>query len=53
MGAGIVPSRSAGTGNEYQVAVLGVKLNATEEVVSNNMFNDPPRKEGMSSSTLQ
>ncbi|WP_332761425.1 DUF4190 domain-containing protein [Pseudarthrobacter sp.] len=33
---------SAVVGNEYQVAVLGVKLNATEEVVSNNMFNDPP-----------
>jgi hypothetical protein len=29
-------------GDEYQVQVLGVKLDATEEVVANNMFNDPP-----------
>lgn len=33
---------SAVVGNEYQVAVLGVNLSATEEVVSNNMFNDAP-----------
>ena len=30
-------------GNEYQVQVLGVKLDATDEVVANNMFNKPPK----------
>jgi len=30
-------------GNEYQVQVLSVKLNATDEVVANNMFNKPPK----------
>lgn len=29
-------------GDEYQVQVLSVKLDATDEVVANNMFNDPP-----------
>lgn len=33
---------AAVVGNEYQVQVLGVKLDATEEVVANNMFNDQP-----------
>lgn len=33
---------SALVGNEYQVQVLGIKLDATEEVVANNMFNDEP-----------
>jgi len=33
---------AAVVGNEYQVQVLGVKLDATEEVVANNMFNDAP-----------
>lgn len=30
-------------GNEYQVQVLSVKLDATEEVVANNMFNKAPK----------
>ncbi|MGO4433963.1 hypothetical protein AB4Y88_11890 [Paenarthrobacter sp. RAF9] len=33
---------TAVVGNEYQVAINAVKLNATDEVLSNNMFNDPP-----------
>lgn len=38
-----LPLGTAGVvGNEYQVQVLGVKLDATEEVVANNMFNDAP-----------
>lgn len=30
-------------GNEYQVQVVNVKLDATQEVVANNMFNRPPK----------
>lgn len=29
-------------GKEYQVAITGVKLDATDEVIANNMFNDAP-----------
>ncbi|TQJ58056.1 hypothetical protein FBY30_0266 [Arthrobacter sp. SLBN-83] len=34
---------AAVVGNEYQVQVASVKLDATEEVVANNMFNKPPK----------
>ncbi|MHC8606927.1 hypothetical protein ACW4FP_04640 [Paenarthrobacter ureafaciens] len=34
---------SAVVGKEYRAAVTGVKFNATDEVIANNMFNDPPK----------